>query len=120
MNVVTSMSWRNCRVDATYADQESIASTPNTLPSSDASPFGGRAEQHEADATERDEREHQCARVDVLLEEPGADRHDEERGERADQRGVGDAVVRRPGEEDGEVQAEEHARHERLAHVAPS
>ena len=45
-----------------------------------------------------------------LPEQPGADGHDEERGERADQRGVGHAVVRRTGEEDGEVQPEEHTR----------
>ena len=82
-------------------------------------PVRWRAEQDEAHSAEGDECEHQRTGVDVLLEEPGADRHDEERCERADQRGVGDAVVRGPGEEDGEVQAEEHARYERLAYVAP-
>ena len=88
------------------------------MPFSDASPFGGALNNTMADTAERDEREHQRTRIDVLLEEPGADRHDEERRERTDQRGVGDAVVRRPGEEDGEVQAEEDAGHERLAHIA--
>ena len=120
MNVVTSMSWRKCFVDATYATRSSIAITPNTLPSSDASPLGGALNSTSADAAERDDREHQRARIDVLLEQPGADRHDQERGQRTDQRGVGDAVVRRPGEEHGQVQAEEHTGHERLAHVAAS
>ena len=114
------MSWRKCRVDTTYADQSSIASTPNTLPSQRRVAVGRRAEQHERHAAERDEREHQRTRIDVLLEQPGADRHDEKRRERTDQRGVGDAVVRRPGEEDGQVQAEEDAGHERLAHVRAS
>ena len=81
---------------------------------------GRRAEQHEADAAERDEREHERARIDVLLEQPRAGRHDQKRGERADQRGVGDAVVRRPGKEDGQVQTEEDTGHERLAHIRAS
>ena len=49
------------------------------------------------------------ARIDVLAEHPGADGDDEERRERADQGRVGDAVVGRAREEDGEVEAEEHA-----------
>ena len=117
MNVVTSMSRRKCRVDTTYATSSSIAIRPKTFPSSDASPFGRRAEQDERHATEREQREQQRARVDVLTEQPRARRHDEERCKRPDQRGVGDAVVRRAGEEDGEVQSEEHAGHERLPHV---
>src|SRR3954451_12953999 len=40
MNVVTSISRRKYLVDATYATSSSIASTPKTLPSSEASPPG--------------------------------------------------------------------------------
>ena len=117
MNVVTSMSWRKCFVDATYATSSSIATKPNTFPSSEASPLAGALNNTSAHAAEREQREHERARIDVLLEQPGAGRHDEERGERSDQRGVGDAVVRRAGEEDGQVQAEEDTRHERLAQI---
>ena len=56
MNVVTSISRRKCRVDATYATSSSIATTPNTLPSSDASPFGGALNSTSVDAAEREER----------------------------------------------------------------
>ena len=41
MKVVTSISRRKCLVDATYPTRSSIAITPNTFPSSEASPFGG-------------------------------------------------------------------------------
>ena len=120
MNVVTSISWRKCFVDTTYATRAASRAKPNTFPSSDASPLARRAEQHEGHAAERDEREHQRARIDVLLEQPRAGRHDQKRGQRTDQRRVGDAVVRRPGEEDGQVQTEEDTGHERLTHVRAS
>ena len=42
MNVVTSISWRKCFVDATYATRSSIATKPKTFPSSDASPLEAR------------------------------------------------------------------------------
>ena len=117
MNVVTSISWRKCFVDTTYATRSSIAMQAEHVALQRRVAVGRRAEQHEGHAAERDEREHQRARIDVLLEQPRAGRHDQKRGERTDQRGVGDAVVRRPGEEHGQVQAEEDAGHERLAHV---
>ena len=41
MNVVTSMPLAEVLVEATYATRSSIAITPNTFPSSEASPFGG-------------------------------------------------------------------------------
>ena len=55
-----------------------------------------RAEQHDPNTTERDQREHQRPPIVELPEEHGADRHDEKRRERTDQRGVGDAVMCRP------------------------
>ena len=58
-------------------------------------PAGRRAQKHERHAAEREQREHQRARVDVLAEEPGPDGHDQERRARSDQGGVRDAVVRR-------------------------
>ena len=68
---------------------------------------GRRIEKHEHHAAEREHREHERARVDVLAEEPGPDGHDQERRARPDQRRVRDAVVRRPGEEHRQVQPEE-------------
>src|SRR3954453_861127 len=41
MNVVTSMSRRECLVDVTYPTSSSIAIRPKRLPSSDASPLAG-------------------------------------------------------------------------------
>src|SRR3954453_9771863 len=41
MNVVTSMSRRECLVDVTYPTSSSIAIRPKRLPSSDASPWAG-------------------------------------------------------------------------------
>src|SRR3954469_10186255 len=41
MNLVTSISRRERLVDATEPTRSSIATKPNTLPSSDASPLGG-------------------------------------------------------------------------------
>ena len=41
MKVATSISRRKYRVDATYPTRRNIAITPNTLPFTDASPFGG-------------------------------------------------------------------------------
>ena len=79
-----------------------------------------RAEQHDGQPAEGDEREHERSRVDRFVEQPGSDRHDQERRERPDQRGVGHAVVRRPDEERGEVEPEEHAGHERLPNVRAS
>ena len=93
---------------------------PNTLPSSDASPLGGAL--NSTSATPPNARSaNTSARGSMYsAEQPGADRHDQERRERADQRGVGDAVVRRAGEEHRQVQPEEDAGHEHLAHVAPA
>src|SRR5437764_625 len=67
----------------------------------------GCAEQDEAHTAERDHREDERTRVVVLAEELGTNGHDEEWRERTDQRCVGNAVVRRAGEEGCEVQSEE-------------
>ncbi len=56
MKVVTSMSRRKCLVDTTYATRSSIAITPNTFPSSDASPLAGALSKHEGHAAERERR----------------------------------------------------------------
>ena len=118
MKVVTSMLTAEVLRRRDVADQQQHRDHPEHVPLQRGVAVRRRAQQHQRDAAERDERERERARVDVLAEQPGADRHDQERRERPDQRGVGDAVVRRPGEEHGQVQAEEDARHEHLAHVA--
>ena len=117
MNVVTSMSRRKCFVDGDVRDEEQHRDHAEHVALERGVAVRRRAEQHERDAAEREHREDQRPRVDVLAEQPGADGHDEERRERADQGGVGDAVVGRAGEEDREVEAEEDAGHERLADV---
>ena len=92
--------------------------TPNTLPSSDASPLGGALNSTSATPPNASTANTSARGSMYSLEQPRADRHDEERRERPDQRGVGDAVVRRPGEEHRQVEPEEHARDEHLPHVA--
>ena len=79
---------------------------------------GRRTQKHERHAPEREHREHQGARVDVLAEEPGPDGHDQKRRARPDQGRVRDAVVRRPGKEHRQVQPEEDPGDPHLAHVA--
>ena len=117
MNTATSMSRRKCRVDTTNPTSSSIATNPNTLPWRDASPAAGALNSTSATPPNARTANTSARGIVELAEEPGADRDDEERRERSDQGGVGDAVVRRPREEDRQVQSEEHARHQRLANV---
>ena len=63
------MSRRNCRVDTTYADQEQHREHAEHVALERRVAVGGCAEQHEAQTAERDEREHQRTRIDVLREQ---------------------------------------------------
>jgi hypothetical protein len=113
MNTATSMSCRKCRVDTTYATNSSFARKPNIAVERRLA-LRWRAEQHDPDTIERDTREHQGSQVVELPEELGANRHDEERRERTDQRSVRDPVVSRPSKGGGK-ESEERARHQRQA-----
>ena len=101
-------------------DEEQHRDTPNTLPSSDASPLGGALSSTSATPPKATSAKTSARGSMCSPEQPRPDRHDEERRERPDERGVGDAVVRRAGEEHGEVEPEEDAGDQRLPHVGAS
>ena len=73
MKVVTSMSRRKYLVDDDVADQQQHREHAEDVALQRGVAAGRRAEQHEGHAAEREQREHQRARVDVLAEQPGAD-----------------------------------------------